>query len=720
MALLLDAGKRRPQPVLRPERRIAVWLFVLVAAGFLLVQEGAITGYDGRTMYGVTEAMIERGTLAVDPELNTLPGRGGHEYSRYGLGLSLLAAVPYLLARPFAVLAPDPRHVLEAAVASTMPLVMGGLAAALFLLARRLGAGVRPATVVAIGALAGTFALPYGKEFFSEPFAALALVVTIERLLARRPAWAGLALGLAVLTRPQNALFAPVAAVVAWRTQGARAALRLGIGLLPGVAVTLAYNWFRFGDPTKLGYEDVGMTTPFLRGAAGLLGEPHKSVILFAPIVLLLPAALARGWRHNRAAATLVTAQAVITFGLTATWFAWHGGWSWGPRLLLPAMLVAIAFIGPWMTTLRRTRAVVLLFAAGFLISLPALIVPTQRQQLETVPVPPETHFLDTQPLASPSIVRQAELIVPVARYSIQHRYDQADDGRNYLRYLSLWQFGAMRDLGRAGLAISLAGTGALLMAVALAVRRLRAALHAADAGSVYTQVSTRREPEPPSGAENLEAMESAHNYQRFLVDIVRREADPGRPVLDFGAGSGSYARALRAHGLDVTCVEPHPALRAQMNRDGMTAVATSAQCDSRIFGTVYSLNVLEHIEDDAAALRDLHARLAPGGKLVLYVPAFALLWSAMDRRVGHQRRYRRAPLEQLARSTGFRVVRSEYVDSLGFAASLCYRLLRRDGTITARSVRIYDRIAFPVSRVLDRATRSYFGKNLLLVACRD
>jgi SAM-dependent methyltransferase len=443
-------------------------------------------------------------------------------------------------------------------------------------------------------------------------------------------------------------------------------------------------------------------------------------VVLFAPIVLLLPAALLRLWRDDRPGTILITAYVAITFVLTATWFAWHGGWSWGPRLLLPAILLAVAVIGPWMTTVRRTRVVALLFAAGFVISLPALVVSTQTQQLETPAVPPETHFLDTQPLASPSIIRQLELVAPVGEYSVEHRYTGDDDGLNYLRYLSLWQFGAMRELGRGGLAIGLVGTAAPVMAVALAGRRLLSATRAAGTGSPPVSPITGGEPEPPTGAENLDAMASAHNYQRFLVDCVRREADPGRPVLDFGAGAGHHARALRAHGFQVSCVEPVSTLRARMTSDGITAMASLDDCDRQGFGTVYALNVLEHIEDDGAALRQIRDTLLPDGRLVLYVPAFKLLFTEMDRRVGHFRRYRRGQLEQLVRAAGFRVLRSEYVDSAGFAAALLYRLAGRDGAISRRSVALYDRFVFPFSRAVDRVTHQYFGKNVLLVACRD
>jgi SAM-dependent methyltransferase len=702
------------------DRRIAAWLFVLVTLCFLLVQEGAITGYDGRTMYGVTQAIVERGALDVDPELNTQPGPDGLAYSRYGVGLSVVAAVPYLALRPLAGLLSDSTLILEAAAAATMAFIMGALVAFMYLLGRRLGATAGAAMLVAAGAVAGTFALPYGKEFFSEPLAALGIVVSVERLLARRPGAAGLALGLAILTRPQNVLFIPVALFVTWRSQNVRAAVRLGWGMLPGVVATLAYNAVRFGSPLETGYGDVGMTTPFLRGAAGLLFDPVKSLFLFAPVILLLPFAFGKALRENPVATALIAGYGAITFLLTATWFAWHGGWSWGPRLLLPAVLLSVVLLGPWMTTTARRRLAVATFVAGFLVSFPALIVSTQTQQLETAPVPPETHFLDTQPLASPSILRQAELIAPVARYSIEHRYEGKGDGRNYLRFLSLWQFGATRELGRAGLGIGVAGTAVLLGAIAFAARRLASAYRAAGRSGPENRVIGERTEGSPSGTENLEAMEGARNYQRFLVGSVLSEVDLRRRVLDFGAGTGVYAKALRAEGADVTCVEPHSGMRAVMDLQGLPVAENVESCEPGGYGTVYSLNVLEHIEDDEAALRALRRCLAPGGRLVLYVPAFQVLFSKMDQRVGHHRRYRRESLEGLLRAAQFRVLKAEYVDSLGFLASLVYRLLGRDGTITSRSVLVYDRLIFPMSRVLDVVTRRFFGKNVLLVACRD
>src|SRR5438093_932638 len=159
-----------------------------MAATFLVFQEGVVTGYDGGTMYQVTKSMVDHGTLAISEEWNTLPGRDGLRYARYGLGLSLVAAIPYALVKPLAVRSGHPDEVSQAAAASVMPLISAALIAALYLLARRMGARVGAALLVAMGAVIGTFMLPYSKEFFSEPLAVLCVVLAIERLLAGRSA----------------------------------------------------------------------------------------------------------------------------------------------------------------------------------------------------------------------------------------------------------------------------------------------------------------------------------------------------------------------------------------------------------------------------------------------------------------------------------------------------------------------------------------------------
>jgi hypothetical protein len=462
-----------------PDRQIRIWLFVLTGAFFLMFQQGVVTGYDGGTMYEVTRSIVDRGTFAISGEWNTLPGADGRDYGRYGLGLSLLATVPYILTRPITE-ATGNDLVSSASVASLNPVILAALIVALFSLSRRMGGGIGPSMIVAIGGVAGTFMLPYSKEFFSEPLTALLIVVAIERTLAWRAGTAGIALGLGVLTRPQTLLMAPVLIFVVWRRDGSAMALRAMVGLLPGILLALGYNLVRFGDPLSFGYQDVGFTTPFLVGARGLLFEPTKSVLLFAPVIVLVPVALWHLWRHDRSAFLLITANLAITFVLTATWFAWHGGWSWGPRLLLPGLIPCFAAIGPWLSTPRRMKLTLALLTVGALVSLPAFIV--SPEAIGAHGPPPWTHFLDTQPLASPSVLDQFRRVPSAVRYSIHHPYEDRQDGLNRLRTLSLWQLGAMRAFGRAGLYASVAGTVLLLGVCLFAAGRLRRAVSAAPA----------------------------------------------------------------------------------------------------------------------------------------------------------------------------------------------------------------------------------------------
>lgn len=222
------------------------------------------------------------------------------------------------------------------------------------------------------------------------------------------------------------------------------------------------------------------------------------------------------------------------------------------------------------------------------------------------------------------------------------------------------------------------------------------------------------------TGTDNLEVMAEAVNYNAFLAALVRAPMRPGDRVLDFGAGTGTFALPLAATGHAPVCIETDPGLAARLRDAGLVVHASLGALPPASLDYAYSLNVLEHIEDDRGVLAQLHARLRPGGTLMLYVPAFPLLFSAMDRKVGHVRRYRRRELVEKCTAAGFVVERCRHVDSLGFFATLAYKLGGdRDGGIDRRALRLYDRIVFPVSRVLDRVVGRVFGKNLWLLATR-
>ena len=220
-------------------------------------------------------------------------------------------------------------------------------------------------------------------------------------------------------------------------------------------------------------------------------------------------------------------------------------------------------------------------------------------------------------------------------------------------------------------------------------------------------------------GRDNLEAMKKATRYNDFLVDLVRRNST-GNKVLDHGAGAGTFATPISKSGLQVVCMEPDNDLRAELAASGLEVAADLADIPTSSVDYAYTLNVLEHIEDDAASIAELYRCLKPGGRLLVYVPAFQVLYSQMDTHVGHFRRYRRKSLRQLLRTTGFDVGSAYYVDSLGFLATLVYKLVGdRSGSVSPGSVSLYDTVIFPISRVIDFLSFGSFGKNLTIVASK-
>jgi SAM-dependent methyltransferase len=220
------------------------------------------------------------------------------------------------------------------------------------------------------------------------------------------------------------------------------------------------------------------------------------------------------------------------------------------------------------------------------------------------------------------------------------------------------------------------------------------------------------------SGVENLEVMREARNYNRYLLALVRRHAENGAATIDFGAGAGTFAIPCAAAGLKITAIEPDAGLRTRLSAQGVVTAAHPDELPDRAFDYAYTLNVLEHIVDDVGALKDLHAKLAPNARLLIYVPAFPMLFTSMDTQVGHLRRYKARTLTACANAAGFEVEWVRYADSLGFLATVLFKLVGNDqGTINRRMLRVYDRWVFPLSALIDYITRPWLGKNVVMLA---
>lgn len=218
-------------------------------------------------------------------------------------------------------------------------------------------------------------------------------------------------------------------------------------------------------------------------------------------------------------------------------------------------------------------------------------------------------------------------------------------------------------------------------------------------------------------GTSHLIATQSLVHYNNYVFKLATRRFPKHGEFMEFGPGLGDFTGRFQKAGnkIDVVEIETqfHPVL-AKLSRK----VASSLDELPNNYDAILSVNVLEHIQDDEGALRQLYAKLKPGGLLSLYHPAGPALYGQLDKLVNHYRRYDREEMLRKVMNAGFAIEECEYVDSLGYFVMLVYKLLGiGDGNVTPWSMRLYDLLVFPVSRVLDPLVGRSFGRSIFVLA---
>ena len=210
--------------------------------------------------------------------------------------------------------------------------------------------------------------------------------------------------------------------------------------------------------------------------------------------------------------------------------------------------------------------------------------------------------------------------------------------------------------------------------------------------------------------------------YRRYQYDLIAPHC--GRTILEVGAGLGEFAEQFGdVDRLVLTDVDPGAvelmARRCAGRPEVQTrtlALGVAPELDEPV-ASVVAINVLEHIEDDAGALRSLATAVQPGGSIVLWVPGYQQLYGEFDRKVGHVRRYTPSTLASAVRRAGLDVELVKPVNLLGGIA--WWLTVRRGGSTSPDSklVAVFDRFVVPVTRALERVVRPPFGQSVLCVA---
>jgi SAM-dependent methyltransferase len=166
-----------------------------------------------------------------------------------------------------------------------------------------------------------------------------------------------------------------------------------------------------------------------------------------------------------------------------------------------------------------------------------------------------------------------------------------------------------------------------------------------------------------------------------FVGRVCREMNEPRPRILDVGCGTGANLQMLSqfgaAEGVDVSA-EALDFCRARGLVDVKQGAAEHIPFADASFDLVTGLDVVEHLDDDIGGLREMQRVLRPGGRVVLFVPAFQFLWGVQDDISHHRRRYTLPELKQKLSESGLTVERASYANITFFVPILIGRVLMR------------------------------------------
>jgi hypothetical protein len=377
------------------------FLFLFFVSIYFLTGQGSIQSSDGKIMYLLTQALVENQSLSFSESV-TVAEAQGPQYSKYGLGMSVIAIPFYILGKVLSVLLG-----IEASMATqfTVSMINAILTAfscvmiyhfALDRLSFRSSTGL----FLAAGFGLSTIAWYYSEDFMSEPATTLFLLSAVyfatnpnKQIKNRSLLIAGVFLACAVSCRLSTLLAVPGFIFYHWMMWkdeqkaaeiGAdifRAALPVAVVLI----IIMAYNYVRFEDLFKTGYEKGGFGGRFLVGIYGILFSPGKSIFLYNPLTIFGCLAFTRFLAVNRKVALFFVWLILSHLLMFSFWHSWPGGMGWGPRLMLvvmPYLIIPVGFL--WEAFTKEIKLPLLVaLVLGIIVQIPSITVNIARYYYE-------------------------------------------------------------------------------------------------------------------------------------------------------------------------------------------------------------------------------------------------------------------------------------------------------------------------------------------------
>ena len=229
-----------------------------------------------------------------------------------------------------------------------------------------------------------------------------------------------------------------------------------------------------------------------------------------------------------------------------------------------------------------------------------------------------------------------------------------------------------------------------------------------------------------PYATDDLETMSEARRYQAHVFDLFRPYV--GSRVLEVGSGIGTTTRTLLEVAQRVVGIEPNASsvarLRQTLADNPRFALKPChlEECDRgdllrEQFDTIMCVNVLEHIEDDVAALRLFREIVQPAnGNVLVFVPAVQAVYGPLDAELGHHRRYSKKMLASAFRQSGLELRVLRYTNPIGLLGWWFNARITRSTAHSSRQIALFETLVAPWALPLERVVPMPIGLSLVAV----
>ncbi len=213
-----------------------------------------------------------------------------------------------------------------------------------------------------------------------------------------------------------------------------------------------------------------------------------------------------------------------------------------------------------------------------------------------------------------------------------------------------------------------------------------------------------------------LNFFDQAKNFRDYQWNIIKNKVR--KKILEVGPGNCVFLPNYRKISNKIYLYEPSKKLRSKLNIKikKLNNVKLINKYDKLKYDTIIYLDVIEHIKNDKKEILSAFKRLKKNGHLIVNVPAFQLLYTDYDRRIGHFRRYTKSSFKKILENLNIKNFEMTYFDSIGFFLILFSKYLKMSNKVNFKnSVKIWN-ILVPLSKILDIFLGYFIGKSLMII----